>query len=97
MPKSRYALILSFVAIQLGVFCASATAGELNAALNSINAEEIRSHIEVLADDSLEGRESGSRGGRAAGEYLMEQLKELGLKPIGDRGSYFQTFHGRGC
>jgi hypothetical protein len=73
--------------------CSTATiAGELNAALNSILPAEIRGHIDVLADDSFEGRESGSRGGRAAGEYLMEQLESYDLRPAGDSGTYLQTF-----
>ena len=32
-------------------------------------------HIKVLADDKLEGRDTGSRGERAAQAYAVEQLK----------------------
>jgi len=40
----------------------------------------------VLADDTFEGREAGSRGGRAAAIYLVQQLQKLGL-PGGNRAS----------
>jgi len=69
-----------------------APASELNAAFNSITTPEIKTHIEVLADDAFEGREAGSRGGRAAGAYLAKQLEEIGLTPGGDGGGYFQSF-----
>ncbi len=72
----------------------AALAIELNAAFNSINSPDIRAYIDVLADDSYEGREAGTRGGRAAGAYLVERFQRLGLKPAGDRGAYFQEFQG---
>src|SRR5207247_2064991 len=55
-------------------------------------ADELLDHVSFLADDVLEGRETGSRGGRAAGGYLAEQLRKTGLTPMGDSGSYFQAF-----
>ncbi|MCC9608235.1 M20/M25/M40 family metallo-hydrolase [Blastopirellula sp. JC732] len=71
-----------------------AVAGEasLGEAVNSIQSGEIKRHVDTLADDSFEGREAGSRGGRAAGNYIVEFLKAHGLKPAGDKGTYFQWF-----
>lgn len=62
------------------------------AALDSITARELKAHVEYLADDGLEGRLPGSRGGRAAGEYLAGQLSALRLRPGGVDGAYFQPF-----
>ena len=64
----------------------------LSAALASITTAELKSHVDVLADDTFEGREGGSRGGRAAGNYLAKLLDQYGLKPAGDGGGYFQSF-----
>ena len=61
-------------------------------AIQSISRDDLAEVIEVLADDSLEGREAGSRGGQAAGGYLARRLARLKLKPAGDAGSYFQSF-----
>jgi hypothetical protein len=74
---------------------ASAPAAELlSAAHASIRAAEAGQHVTTLADDAFEGREGGSRGGRAAGTYIVEQLQKLGLEPAGDDGSFFQSFGG---
>jgi len=64
------------------------------AARSSIQADDARRHISALADDALEGREGGSRGGRAAGSYVVSHLEKLGLEPAGDNGSYYQQFGG---
>lgn len=64
------------------------------AAAETITSGELRRHVDVLADDSFEGREGGSRGGRAAGGYLVAELQKLGLKPLGEDGGYFQSFSG---
>ena len=67
----------------------------LDEALNSITAPEIQRHIEVLADDTFEGREGGSRGGRAAAGYLEQQFRKLGLSEGGGKSGYFQPFGDR--
>ncbi len=45
-------------------------------------------YIKVLADDKMEGRDTGSRGEHAAQEYAVEQLKRAGLEPAGINGYY---------
>ncbi|MFM9059869.1 MAG: M20/M25/M40 family metallo-hydrolase [Planctomycetaceae bacterium] len=57
-----------------------------------IRAADAGRHIEVLADDSFEGREAGSRGGRAAAAYVVEQLQKHDLQPAGDAGTWYQPF-----
>ncbi len=44
-------------------------------------------HIKVLADDKLEGRDTGSRGEREAQKYAVEQLKRAGAEPAGRTAS----------
>jgi hypothetical protein len=57
-----------------------------------ITAEELKAHVKYLASDELEGRGSGTEGNRKAAEYIANQMKQYGLKPAGDNGTYFQTF-----
>ena len=66
---------------------------ELAAATRSITPDELKRHVDVLSDDSFEGREAGSRGGRAAGNYLWQHFERNGLRGIGDNGSFFQSFN----
>jgi Zn-dependent M28 family amino/carboxypeptidase len=49
----------------------------------------LRAHLEFLADDVLEGRAPGTRGGEAAAKYIASQFRRLGLEPAGDSGTYF--------
>lgn len=45
-------------------------------------------YVKILADDSMEGRETGSEGLRKAQAYIVEQLKSAGLEPAGVNGFY---------
>ena len=45
-------------------------------------------HVKVIADDSMEGRETGSLGLRKAEAYAVEQLKRAKLEPAGTDGFY---------
>ncbi|HZU25899.1 MAG TPA: M28 family peptidase [Bryobacteraceae bacterium] len=47
------------------------------------------SHVEYLASDQLQGRQTGSEGYRKAAEYVAGQFHELGLEPAGSDG-WFQ-------
>lgn len=58
--------------------------------LQSINRATAEAHIGFLASDDLEGREAGFRGGRIAAEYIVSNLKTMGIAPLGD--SYYQPF-----
>jgi Zn-dependent M28 family amino/carboxypeptidase len=45
-------------------------------------------HVKYLADDSLEGRDTGSEGLRKAQAYAVEQIQKAGLEPAGTNGFY---------
>jgi hypothetical protein len=47
--------------------------------------------ISYLASDKLKGRTFGSEGEIKAGDYLAKRFAELGLKPKGDNGTWFQS------
>ncbi|HEY8929985.1 MAG TPA: M28 family metallopeptidase [Mucilaginibacter sp.] len=56
---------------------------------NVITGDEIKSHIAVLANDSLLGRKPFTEGETKAIAYISSQFKKLGLEP-GNNGSYYQ-------
>ncbi len=60
-------------------------------AAEAIRAEGLRAHVRFLADDLLEGRDTGSPGGAVAARYLASQLEQLRLRHAGDAGTYFQA------
>ncbi len=57
-----------------------------------IDTDFLRQHLEVIAHDSLEGRDTGMRGQKVAAEYIAEFYQDLGFTPKGDNGTYFQHF-----
>jgi hypothetical protein len=81
------AIVLGNAARSLAVNNASFTA-----AMESITADELYQYVEVLADDVYEGRAAGSRGGRAAAQYIVKQLRPFNLKPAGAGDDYYQPF-----
>lgn len=54
------------------------------------SAERIKADVTFLADDLLRGRDTGSEGYRIAANYVAAEYARLGLKPLGDNGTYFQ-------
>jgi hypothetical protein len=45
-------------------------------------------HVKILADDNMEGRETGSPGLQRAEAYIVDQLKQAGVQPAGTDGYY---------
>ncbi len=62
-----------------------------DATARAVRAVALRSHLEFLASDALEGRGTGARGGRLAARYVAAQFERLGLEPAGENGTYFQS------
>ncbi len=63
--------------------------------LARIRPDGIRAQMAYLSDDLLEGRRTGTRGYMLAAKYVATQFEELGLKPAGDSGTYFQRIRFR--
>jgi hypothetical protein len=66
---------------------------EAVAARDHIKPAAIAAHIRFLADDLLEGRETGSRGYEIAANYVAAQFSAAGLRPAGDGGTFFQKIN----
>ena len=86
---------LATAALLMPFACRAASAAEANAlaaASQAINAEDMQQQVNILADDAFEGREAGSRGGRAACAYLGGELKKRQVLGAGDNGGMYQDF-----
>ena len=58
-----------------------------------INEEQvfrIKTDVEFLSNDALEGRYPGTEGADVARDYIARRFQEAGLMPMGD-GSFYQT------
>lgn len=57
----------------------------------TITADDLKTHLSVLASDEYEGRETGKKGQKMAAEYIAKHFESLGFEaPV--EGSYFQSF-----
>ncbi|HEX9162957.1 MAG TPA: M28 family peptidase, partial [Thermoanaerobaculia bacterium] len=60
-------------------------------AMKLFRADAIAAHDKFLSSDLLEGRAPGTPGDQIAEEYIATELQSYGLKPGGEKGTYFQT------
>ena len=60
-------------------------------AQSEFSADRIKAHVTFLADDLLEGREAGTRGHELAARYVASQFALMGVKPAGEKETYFET------
>lgn len=76
------------------VFCSLAIltgCSSLKWSASKSDRDQMLADITYLADDRLEGRTFGSKGEMMAGDYIARRYKQLGLKPKGEKGTWFQT------
>ena len=59
--------------------------------LKTISVARAENYVGFLADDLLEGRDAGMRGGQLAAKYIVSMMKEWGIRPYFPTG-YFQPF-----
>lgn len=84
----RRSMAASFLSISLAALSAPAHAQPKEPTAAQVDAWW--GHVEAIANDGNEGRLAGSPGFDRAADYVVGQLKKLGLKPAGANGSYFQ-------
>ncbi|HZB27226.1 MAG TPA: M28 family peptidase [Gemmatimonadales bacterium] len=58
----------------------------------TITAQDVARHIGIIADDSMLGRDTPSRGLDLTARYVADQFRAFGLRPGGDRGSWLQHY-----
>src|SRR6266571_1602561 len=76
------------LSVILFLACAASSLGQQSGPAAHFDGNSWWSHVKFLADDSLEGRDTGSEGLRKAQAYAVEQLQKAGLEPAGANGFY---------
>ena len=75
--KNNLSLLIFFCALLAGTACAQ------QQPKTHFDGKTWWNFVSVLADDKMEGRETGSAGLRNAEAYIVDQLKSNGLEPAG--------------
>ena len=68
--------------------------GRISAArgkLAQISTTDLKTWLTYISSDQLQGRQVFTEGYGLAAAYVADRLKEWGVKPLGEDGSYFQT------
>src|SRR5579871_3691069 len=78
-------------ALAFGLFWQATAAGPPSAPKDAVSIDRIRADVKYLSSDQLQGRGIGSRGEEVAIDFIARQFEKAGLKPAGERGSFFQT------
>jgi hypothetical protein len=84
--KTRFVAAALATGLLAQTFSPAASAAEPD-----FSPERFRAHVAFLADDLLEGRETGTRGHELAARYIATQFDLLGLKPGGENGTWYQS------
>jgi hypothetical protein len=94
MPARRLLLpVLLLVLVTAGL---GAQRAEPVAPGGAVAAADLREWLGYIASDELQGRQVYSEGLGLAASYIADRLREWGVKPAGDDGSYFQTVRVQG-
>lgn len=87
-------------AVFAGVGCSNAVAqyagaepvpNDLQPGFESISVEQSKEWLSVIAGPEMNGRGTGQPGYSKAAKFVAEKLKEFGVEPKGDNGTYFQN------
>src|SRR5690349_8838795 len=60
--------------------------------VTSITAADVSRRIHLIADDSMMGRGTPSRGLEMMANYAASEFRRLGLRPAGDNGGFLQRY-----
>lgn len=80
------------VLLASSIWWLEATAQPAGRAAATITEADVRRRVNLIADDSMGGRDTPSPGLEKTAQYLATEFRRMGLRPAGDSGSYFQRY-----
>jgi hypothetical protein len=90
--RARTILLVGLVTVKLE---AQAAPVPTPAAIQTIREQDLRRDLFTMAGDATRGREAGTLDEMRASMWTAEQLRSIGLDPMGEDGTYFQWFNMR--
>ena len=89
--KSKILVILYFILMPALVY----SQVNLNTLINSITIADIKTHIDTLAYDYMEGRMTGEDGQKKAAKYISDYFEKANLTPLfpENENPYYQKFN----
>lgn len=91
MKKIILISLLSILSIGCTVKKSGIAPTDLSIYMNTITPNELKTHLYIVASDEMEGRDTGSKGQKLAGEYLISQYKKNKIPFPKGAKSYYQN------
>ena len=79
----RLASLISSAAIFGLAACSSVTAGPASD-YDGLDRAQLLDDLQILASDTMQGREAGTPGNALARGYIIERLEGIGVDPVGE-------------
>ena len=92
MKQIKYFLLILFISVSAIAISQDETELKMLNEFHKITSEEMMSWMEKLCSPEFNGRLTGTPEFQASAAWVADRLKEWGIKPGGDAGSYFQWF-----
>ena len=92
MKKTLVLLLLAITLVNCSTNKKATATNSVNVPkyINSITAEELRTHLTIVASDEMEGRNTGSEGQKKAGRYLIKHYQDNGIPFPKGASDYYQ-------
>jgi len=87
------AFLLGSVPLVVGAQSKRAVPERPPAAMSAIRQADLKRDLYAMAGDAMRGREAGTVDEMRASIWLAEQMRQIGVKPAGVDGSYFQWWN----
>ena len=99
----RRLLLVPLVAIAVPLVAQSAKSAQKSpakltpppAAMSAIRESDLKRDMYAMAGDAMRGREAGTLDEMRASIWVADQMRSIGLKPMGEDGTYFQWWNMR--
>ena len=89
----RRFLVLGLALVAGPLQSQTAAPGASARAAATITAADVARRIGIIADDSMLGRDTPSRGLELTAAYVAKEFRRFGLRPGGDDGGWLQRYH----
>lgn len=89
--KKALSLLLFITTISVFAQTKSVNNDDPTKFMNTITAEKLKNRLYIVASDEMEGRETGSKGQKKAGKYLISQYKKSKIAYPKGAQSYYQS------
>lgn len=92
MNRLARLLAPALVALAAPLAAQNTTPPAITRAAQTITEADVKRRIYIIADDSMQGRDTPSRGLDLTAQYVADQFKSFGLKPGGGNGKYIMRY-----